>query len=259
MQRDREGPGTGARMSMTFSVMTYNVHSCIGTDRKLSPLRIAEVIDRCNADIVALQELDAGLPRTQMTDQAHLIALTLEMSFHFHSSIHMMEGGYGNAVLSRGDVRLIKAGAIPADPLHPSFERRGAVWVEVELGGHKIQVLATHFGLNRGERVSQARAVTGHEWLEHPECRHPAILCGDFNATAGSYVYRLLTRHMHDVQRSLKGRLPRGTWPAQLPFMRIDHLLASRDLKVRSVSVPRTPLTRVASDHLPLVATLELP
>ncbi|QWV98902.1 endonuclease/exonuclease/phosphatase family protein [Geomonas nitrogeniifigens] len=246
-------------MPKTFSVMTYNVHSCIGTDRKLSPLRIAEVIDRCNPDIVALQELDAGLPRTQMIDQAHLIAMTLEMSFHFHSSIHLKEGGYGNAVLSRGDVRLIKAGAVPTDPLNPSFERRGAVWAEVTLRGHTIQVLGTHFGLNRGERVKQARAMTGHEWLEHPECVRPVVLCGDFNAMAGSYVYRLLTRQLHDVQRGVKGRLPRGTWPSQLPFIRIDHMFASRDLKVRQVWVPRTPLTRVASDHLPLVVTLELP
>lgn len=246
-------------MSKTISVMTYNVHSCIGTDRQLSPLRIAEVIDRCNPDIVALQELDAGLPRTEMIDQAHLIAMTLEMSFHFHSSIHLKEGGYGNAILSRGPVQLIKAGAVPTDPLHRSLERRGAVWAEVELHRHRIQVLATHFGLNRGERMAQARAITGPEWLGHPECRSPAILCGDFNALAGSAVYRQLTRHLRDVQRGVKGKLPRGTWPAQLPFMRIDHLFVTHNLKVRSVSVPRTPLTRVASDHLPLVVTLELP
>jgi len=245
-------------MSKTFSVMTYNVHSCIGTDRQLSPLRIAEVIDRCNPDIVALQELDAGLERTELIDQAHLIAMTLEMSFHFHSSIHLKEGGYGNAILTRCPVQLIKAGAIPTDPLHPSFERRGAVWAEVEIAGSKVQVLATHFGLNRGERACQAKAITGPEWLTHPECHPPAILCGDFNALAGSPVYRVLTRHLHDVQRGVKGRLPRGTWPAQLPIMRIDHLFVTHNLKVRQVSVPRTPLTRLASDHLPLVVTLEL-
>lgn len=247
-------------MSKTFSVMTYNVHSCIGTDRQLSPLRIAEVIDRINPDIVALQELDAGLARTEMIDQAHLIAMTLEMSFHFHSSIHLKEGGYGNAILSRWPVRLIKAGAVPTAPLAPCYERRGAIWAEVELPGGKVQVIATHFGLNRGERWCQAKAVTGEEWLGHPECTAPAILCGDFNALAASPVYRILTRHLHDVQRGVKGRfLPRGTWPAQLPIMRIDHLFVTRDLKVKGVSVPRTPLTKSASDHLPLVATLELP
>ena len=245
-------------MSKTFSVMTYNVHSCIGMDGQISPLRIAEVIDRCNPDIVALQELDAGLVRTEMTDQAHLIAMTLEMSFHFHSSIQVQEGGYGNAVLSRAPVRLVKSGPVPTEPLNPAFERRGAVWAEVELHGSKIQVLATHFGLNRGERMSQAKAITGPEWLGHSECLPPTILCGDFNAMAGSSAYRQITRHLHDVQRGHKGKLPKGTFPVQLPFMRIDHLFVTPNLKVRHVSVPKNPLTRIASDHLPLVVTLEL-
>ena len=237
--------------------MTYNVHSCIGTDGQISPLRIAEVIDRCNPDIVALQELDAGLERTEMTDQAHLIAHTLEMSFHFHSSIRVQEGGYGNAVLSRTPVRLIKSGPVPTEQLNPSYERRGAVWAEVELHGRKVQVVATHFGLNRHERVSQAKSIIGPEWLGNPECLPPAVLCGDFNAMAGSSVYRLITRHLRDVQRGQKGKFPKGTFPVQLPFMRIDHLFITPNLKVRSVSVPRTSLTRIASDHLPLMVTLE--
>ena len=239
--------------------MTYNVHSCIGIDGRISPLRIAEVIDRCNPDIVALQELDAGLERTERTDQAHLIAQRLAMSFHFHSSIQGQEGGYGNAVLSRKPMRLIKAGPVPTEPLNPFYERRGAVWAEVELHGSKVQVVATHFGLNRHERVCQATDITGPQWLGHPECLSPAVLCGDFNALAGSSVYRLITRHLRDVQRGHKGSFPKGTWPVQFPFMRIDHLFITPNLKVRSVSVPKTSLTRVASDHLPLMVTLELP
>jgi endonuclease/exonuclease/phosphatase family metal-dependent hydrolase len=244
-------------MSKTFSVMTYNVHSCIGTDGQLSPLRIAGVIDECNPDIVALQELDAGLDRTERIDQAHLIAKTLEMSFHFHSSIQVEEGGYGNAILSRSSVHLVKGGPIPADPVHPDYERRGAVWGEVEIRGMKIQVLATHFGLNRQERTLQARAIVGPEWLGHPDCRGPAILCGDFNALPRSLPYRLITHHLRDVQRSLHGKRAKGTFPVQFPFMRIDHLFITPDLRVKNVSIPRTAMTRVASDHLPLVVTLE--
>jgi endonuclease/exonuclease/phosphatase family metal-dependent hydrolase len=41
-----------------FRIMTYNVHRCVGTVRKLSPQRIAEVIAPCDPDIVALQEID---------------------------------------------------------------------------------------------------------------------------------------------------------------------------------------------------------
>lgn len=246
-------------MSKTFSVMTYNVHSCIGMDGQISPLRIAEVIDRYHPDVVALQELDADLIRTDRVDQANLIAMTLEMSFHFHPSIQIEEGGYGNAILSRSQVRLVKAGALPTEPLHPLSERRGALWTEVELAGSKIQVVTTHFGLDRRERNGQAESITGPQWLGHPEFRTPAVLCGDFNALPGSSAYRRVTRHLRDAQRGLKGLRMKGTWPVQLPFMRIDHLFITPDLKVRSIIIPRTPLTRLASDHLPLIVTLELP
>lgn len=238
--------------------MTYNVHSSIGMDGKISPQRIAKIIDRCNPDIVALQELDAGLIRSDMLDQAHLIALTLDMTYHFHSSIQIEEGEYGNAILSRYPIRLIKAGAIPAQPFNIFFERRGAIWAEIEVFGRKIQVVATHFGLNRQERLAQAEAILGPEWLRHPECQGPIILCGDFNALPGSPVYRRITARLKDTQRSLKGKRPQGTWPVRFPLLRIDHLFITPDVKVHKIVVPKNPLTRVASDHLPLVVTLEL-
>ncbi|MBJ6726487.1 endonuclease/exonuclease/phosphatase family protein [Geomesophilobacter sediminis] len=245
-------------MSKTVSVMTYNVHSCIGMDGKAAPLRIAEVIDRCNPDLVALQELDLGLARTSLIDQAHVIATALNMSYHFHSSIRLEEGGYGNAVLSRFPLRLIKAGPVPTTPCRECFERRGALWVEIEAEGGLFQMLATHFGLNRAERLAQAEAIVGPEWLGHPDCRTPVLLCGDFNALPGSGAYRRITSRLRDGQR-LARRLPWPTWPVRLPFMCIDYVFVSSEVRVVSVAVPRNPLTRVASDHFPLLVTVELP
>ncbi|WP_183353094.1 endonuclease/exonuclease/phosphatase family protein [Geomonas silvestris] len=245
-------------MTTTISIMTYNVHSSIGMDGKISPLRIAGVIERCAPDVVALQELDSGLTRTSLVDQAHVIAHQLEMTYHFHPSFRVEEGGYGNAVLSRLPLRLVKAGPLPSHPSR-SFERRGALWVEVEQGGRGLQIIATHFGLNRRERICQAEALLGPEWLEHPECRGPVVVCGDFNALPRSAAYRCLTRRLRDAQCALKGSRPQGTFPVRLPLMRIDHLFISPGVQVSKVAVPRTPLTRLASDHLPLVVTLELP
>jgi endonuclease/exonuclease/phosphatase family metal-dependent hydrolase len=244
-------------MSRTFSVMTYNVHSSIGMDGKISPLRIAKVIDQCNPDIVALQELDSGRVRTEMTDQAHLIALTLNMKYHFHSSIQLEEGEYGNAVLSRFPIRLVKAGAVPVEPYNERLERRGAIWTEIEVHGRKLQLIATHLGLNRNERLAQTEAIMGPEWLSHSCCRNPVILCGDFNTLPASPVYRRIAGYLNDAQRSFKERRPRGTWPVHFPILRIDHLFFSPDIKVHNVMVPKNPLTRIASDHLPLVVTLE--
>lgn len=245
-------------MTIHFSVMTYNVHSCIGMDGKVSPLRIAEVIAHYDPDIVALQELDAGLTRSDLVDQAHLIAKSLEMSYHFHSSIQVEEGEYGNAILSRFPIHLVKGGALPTHPVNKNLERRGAVWAEVELKGIRVQVVATHLGLNRRERMCQANALTGPDWLGHPDCRPPVILCGDFNALPGSFVYRHFMRSLNDAHRKGRGRRLKGTWPVRLPLMRIDYLFVTPDITVRRISAHRTPLTMAASDHLPLVAALEL-
>ncbi|HEX3854100.1 MAG TPA: hypothetical protein VHW01_24220, partial [Polyangiaceae bacterium] len=47
----------------TFKVMTYNVHSCVGTDGKLAPERIAEVIAR--ASMAGLRPATV-LPKTRV-------------------------------------------------------------------------------------------------------------------------------------------------------------------------------------------------
>lgn len=245
-------------MSKIFSVMTYNVHSTIGMDGKPSPVRISEVIAECHPTIVALQELDAGLVRTAMIDQSHQIAASLEMSYHFQATIRVEEGEYGNAVLSSYPMRLVKASALPARLVNRRFERRGAIWTEVDLEGEKVQVFATHFGLNWRERIAQAEEIVGPEWLGHPDCRGPVILCGDFNSIPFSTPYRRILTRLRDVQRGLKGWFPRSTWPVRFPCIRIDHIFVSPDLKVESVQVPRNPRTRLASDHLPVVAVLRL-
>lgn len=53
----------------SIKILTYNVHSCIGGDRKLDPGRIASVIAEAEADIVALQEVDVLRRRTGGVDQ----------------------------------------------------------------------------------------------------------------------------------------------------------------------------------------------
>jgi endonuclease/exonuclease/phosphatase family metal-dependent hydrolase len=65
-------------------LLTYNVHRCRGTDRQVSPERIAKIIAATGADVVALQELDVNRIRTGRVDQAQFIAAALDMAFHFH-------------------------------------------------------------------------------------------------------------------------------------------------------------------------------
>ncbi len=190
-------------MSQQIRIMTYNVHSCIGTDGKTSPERIAEVIGRCGAEIAALQEVDIGLKRTGAVDQVRKIAGILDMHFHFHPSRFLEEGAYGNALVSRFPLRLVRGGALPTPRGLRRFEKRGALWAELLLPTGPVQMVTTHFGLVRWERLLQVLALLGPDWLEHPQCRSPIILCGDFNASPRSQVYRRIVGQFHDVHQSL--------------------------------------------------------
>ncbi|MEN8108247.1 MAG: endonuclease/exonuclease/phosphatase family protein [Pseudomonadota bacterium] len=255
---ERKAPGWQQRAvtTGTLRVMTYNVHSCIGMDGKLAPERIARVIARYAPDVVALQELDVGRVRTEGMDQAHLIARYLEMDFHFHPAMHVEEERYGDAILTHLPMRVIKAGTLPGLPEKPRLEPRGALWVAVELDGIEHHVMNTHLGLLPRERRVQAEALLGSDWLGHPDCRGPVVLCGDFNALPSSPVCRRLRTRLHDAQIELESHTPRRTFSGRFSMARIDHVFVDPAIEVLDIEVPDTELARVASDHLPLIAEL---
>jgi len=230
-------------------IMTYNVHRCVGADGRAEPRRIAKVIAACQPDMVALQELDVGRLRTGGIDQAYAIAHPLGMSVHFHPALQVEEELYGDAILTALPMRLVKAGPLPGSV---GFEPRGALWVAVETNGTEIQIINTHLGLPAYERMAQAKTLVGQNWLGHPDCRDPVIVLGDFNARRRSVVYRMFTARLRDAQLVLHKRA-RRTFPARMPMLRIDHIFCSRSVDVLGVEVPRSPLVRTASDHLPLV------
>ena len=242
---------TSPAPAAALRVLTYNVHSCRGRGGRPDPVRIAEVIASAGPDVVALQELDVGRMRTGGVDQAHAIAERLRLTAHFHPALHVEEEKYGDAILTELPSRLVKAGPLPS-----IGEPRGALWVEIDRQGVKIQVFNTHLGLRRRERMIQAETLAGPEWLASDACNgRPAILAGDFNAVPRSGAYRILaeglSRHVLTVPS-------RPTFPARLPLLRLDHVFTNTLARVVRYEVIDTPLARAASDHLPLLATVEL-
>lgn len=247
------------QVTQALRIMTYNVHSCVGMDAKLSCERIARVIAQYKPDVVALQEIDVGRQRTDSADQAALISDYLRMKFHFHPTIHLEDERYGDAILTHLPMRLIKADRLPEPVGKPLSEARGAIWVAVDVNGTEVQVINTHFGLLPGERSVQAEALLSGDWLGHPKCRKPVVLCGDFNAGPGSTVCRRLGTRLRDVQLELEAHRPKKTFFGRYPTFRIDHIFADPDVKIVHIEVPSTQLTRVASDHLPLIVDVQLP
>jgi endonuclease/exonuclease/phosphatase family metal-dependent hydrolase len=253
--------------SLVIRALTYNVHSCVGADRRHDPDRIADVIAACSADVIALQELDVGRRRTGHLDQAAHIANRLDMMPHFHPAMHVEDEKYGDAILTalptrlvNGDAiltalptRLVKVGALPS-----IGEPRGAIWIEVDCGACVLQVVNTHLGLRRRERRAQVAALLSNEWTGNERWKStPSLLMGDFNAVPGSAVYRLLAGGLRPVLPDLGSKI-RPTFPSRLPLLRLDHLFANDRVRTISVETINTPLARRASDHLPLLATLEV-
>lgn len=233
--------------------MTWNVHSCIGTDRRLDVERVADVIAGMDADVVALQELEVGIRRTGSVDQPAVLARRLEMQCLFAAAREHEGGQFGNALLCRLPMKLVRSCRLPA--MRQEQEKRVASWAEIDAGGSSYQVVATHLGLDRHERLEQVRTLLGPDWLSHGHCREPRVLLGDLNSIPGSRAYRRVAATMGDAQAIL--RWPRRTWPSRLPLARIDHVFCSEGVRVLGVHVPWGRRLRRASDHLPLVAELE--
>ena len=231
--------------------MTYNVHRCVGNDRKLDPARIADVIESANADVVALQELDVGQARTGSVHQPEWLAARLGMAVHFVAARPCDEGYYGNAILSRHPFTLTSEGMLR----RRAGEQRAVQWLKVSIAGRELNVMNTHLSIHFRERLLQIEQLLGAEWIAKTETHLPLVICGDLNSSCFSPVYRKLRRQLRDTQCA-NGARPRPTWPSQLPLLRIDHVFASSNLRVRRCEVLRDRLSAVASDHLPLVAEL---
>jgi endonuclease/exonuclease/phosphatase family metal-dependent hydrolase len=240
-------------------IITYNVHRCLGTDGRLSPQRIAEVIAAYQPDVVALQELDVRRKRSGGIDQAHVIANALGMRLHFHPAIRVLDEEYGDAILSTKPSRLVKAGPLPGMNRRPWLEPRGALWASVDFGRYELQVINTHLGLRRRERRAQVEELLGPQWLGHEMCREPVLLLGDFNTLPRSRSYNLLSRRLSDAHAVARVAQRTGpTFPSWAPILRIDYVFASSTISIGRAETIRTGLARLASDHLPLLVDFEV-
>ncbi|MBO9502735.1 endonuclease/exonuclease/phosphatase family protein [Brevundimonas sp. A19_0] len=239
-------------------LITYNVHRCVGMDRKLDLDRVAGVIAEFEPDIVCLQELDVGRARTGGVDQAAEIAGKLAMSVHFHPAMRVEAELYGDAILTHLPEQLVKTDALPSVAGIPGLEPRGALWTRIGVAGQWVNVLNTHLGLVPREQRRQATALVGRDWLGRRDCTGPTILTGDFNATSITRPYRILAGRLDDAQRRLGLKPSVKTFPSSFPAIRIDHAFVSPEIRVTQVRSSFSPLARMASDHLPLILDFEV-
>jgi endonuclease/exonuclease/phosphatase family metal-dependent hydrolase len=231
-------------------VATYNIHKCCGMDRRISAIRIAEVIRNLDADIVALQEvLDVRDGRPQY-DQARCLAAELEgYDWVFGENRQLYSGAYGNMTLSR----FAPAYSVNYDLTWRHRERRGCLRTDYELGGTMLHVFNVHLGTGFTERRHQARRLVSRDILHDDDLSGPKLVVGDFN----EWTRGLASQLMGDAFRSAEPRglfRSRKTYPGILPFLHLDHFYYDQRMSLLNVHVSRTRKALIASDHLPIVA-----
>jgi len=238
--------------------MTYNIHSCVNTYREVNPLTVAHIIGALDVDIVALQEVDAEKEAVDNQNQARIIAEILDMDYVFFPVENNGVRAFGLAVLSRFP---ITDHSFTRLPLSATFvpRKRGAIRATIHTPAGPVHLFNTHLSLYKWEQRKQVKVLLDETWLSSVTENKPAIFCGDLNAGSFSRTYRRVANYLTDVQKALDDPwLPKPTFHARSPFLRIDHMFISRHFTPRNVDVAINPYTRTASDHLPLIAELAI-
>ena len=245
-------------LASKLRVATYNVHGCVGMDRQRSEARIAEVIAQLSADIVGLQELDLSRQRSAGVDQTGMIAEQLGWHSHFHPAIQRGDEHYGNGFVSRYPLTFRRAAELPGTAPFFCRENRAAIEMDVETNLGTVHIINTHLGLGWRERLLQAQLFISADWQAAIAGDAPLILLGDFNSLPGSRPYRALTRYLRDVRQLVRATRPIRTFPTWFPALAVDHIFVNAALQPLSLTVHRSAVARIASDHFPLIAELVL-
>jgi endonuclease/exonuclease/phosphatase family metal-dependent hydrolase len=246
---------------MRFSLLTYNIHKAIGVDRVFSPARIVEVLWHHNADIVLLQEVDRGAPRSGRLDLASLLARELGYTYRaVGMNVFLKKGKYGNATLSRFPI----GRQHNVDLTVGSRKRRGAqhtrLFVPADEGFVEIDVFNVHLGLSALERRRQvARLLDGPD-LRHVDAQRPCVVAGDMNDWRGVLKKRCFQpAGFHCATNRRPGsRWSIKTFPSYAPAGGLDKVFYRGPLRPTHAQRSHYLLARVASDHLPVIVEFEL-
>jgi endonuclease/exonuclease/phosphatase family metal-dependent hydrolase len=228
-------------------IASYNVHKCIGSDRRRDPERTSRVIHEIGAEVIALQEADTRFgERTGILDLARLERETGLIPVPI-SGMSKAHGWHGNVVLfKKGVVRDVHQIRLPG------LEPRGALVAELVLeNGGELRIIAAHFGLLHHSRARQAQMLVE---LMADRTEVTTVLLGDLNE------WRLGDRSSLNTLQSAFGLQPPAvpSFPARLPVLALDRIMSNRKGVLTAVEAHDTPLARVASDHLPIKAVLNL-
>lgn len=233
-------------MSFGIKVATYNIRKAVGLDQRRDPARIIAVLNEIDADIITLQEVDRRFgARVSALPLAMLEAETpwMPVPLHFRPAAI---GWHGNAILVRKGIEVRHAEPIPM----PTLEPRGAVMAELVVAGHPLRVIGVHLDLSGLWRRRQIRALLAA--IDASPRYMPTVMMGDFNQWSDSGALSELAFHHHRLVQTPK------SFHSARPVARLDRIIVSHEIRVSAADCHVSPLSKQASDHLPLWASINI-
>ncbi len=245
-------------MPLTVRILCWNVHKCVGgLDRRYDPARTAAVIAATSPDVVLMQEVAQNGRWYQGERQVDVLGEALGMphrSYFVNVRFGPRRGEYGNAILSHAPI----ATSHNLDLTVPGRKARSVLHAELRLRNaagrpRTLHVFNLHLGLGEAERREQLQRFLQSRALLSIHASTPVVVAGDFNDVYGSLGKQLL------APAGFRGpSRPLRTFPAWAPLRALDSLWVRGDVDVLTLERHRGRGTRMASDHLPLFAELQL-
>lgn len=225
-------------------IASYNIHCCVGTDRRLDAARVAGVIAEMGCDTIGLQEVDSRSGDRHDSIQLDYLAEATGMQAIAGHTIVRHEGHFGNALLTRRPVLAVRRHNLSVAGREP----RGAIDADLEVDGRLVRVFVTHLGLRPAERRYQVRRML--ELVQEVPPEQPVVVLGDINEWLP--MGRPL-RWLH----GLLGQTPaERSFPSRLPMFALDRVWVRPHAALLAFGTHRSSAARVASDHLPVKAII---
>ena len=224
---------------MKLKIASYNIHKAVGGDGRRDPVRILNVLNTIDADIVVLQEADRRLGERPTAIPRSLIAQHTAYKVAPLARNGVSLGWHGNAILLRDTLNCDAAGHIEL----PGLEPRGAVFVELD----GLRVVGTHLGLLRLWRLRQMKSILDHVWPESSK----TLIAGDFNEWSD-------IRGTEPWENDFSVLYPGRSFPARRPVAALDGFAFGSSIASLDGGVLRDHTTFIASDHLPVWTNIEV-
>jgi endonuclease/exonuclease/phosphatase family metal-dependent hydrolase len=234
-------------MPEALVLASYNVHGCIGTDGRHDPLRTSKVLAGSNASIIGLQEIDSCHEDGEANADLEILASTLNLQAVSGAVRDRADGRYGNALLTSWPITDVRK----VDLSVGKHEPRGALDVDLQVHEARVRVVVTHFGLKPHERRKQTAQLLSAV-ASDPQGADITILLGDLNE------WFALGRPLRWLHRNFGWAPSLATFPSRLPLFALDRVWTQPCSALVTLRRIYNRQTRVASDHLPVVAHIDI-